>query len=51
MSARIKQERVRLTSQHRDGSLMFPGVWVLTWVSAAWGWLLVAMEPEEQVKP
>ncbi len=42
----IKREVRRLSSQHRDGSLMFPRPMILTWVLIGSVWHLVGMEKQ-----
>lgn len=42
----VKQEARRLQSQYLDGTLMYPGVTVFTWVKApSMPWVLVSMKP------
>lgn len=42
----IKREVVRLPSRRPDGSLMYPGLWLLTWFKPLHlPWVLVGIEP------
>jgi hypothetical protein len=41
----LKTEVRTLASQNADRSLMYPGLWQLTWLQVPWGWLLVDMQP------
>jgi hypothetical protein len=44
----ILQNFVTLPSQNRDGSPMFPGVWIETWLlmpGTTEVWLLAALQP------
>lgn len=43
----IKQELRRFQSQWYNGVLMYPGVYVLTWFRAPFGWVLMDMSPQE----
>jgi hypothetical protein len=46
----IKQIRVQYTSQWPDRSLMFPGIWIETYVLLCPGvWWLIDSRPEEIV--
>jgi len=43
------QVKVHYAAQWPDGSLMYPGVWIETWVKVCpTVWMLIAVEPEEQ---
>jgi hypothetical protein len=43
----LKQEVRKLSSRYLNGVLMYPGVWLFTWVKAPWGWLLVSITEHE----
>jgi hypothetical protein len=48
----LKQIYVRSTAERDDGSPMFPGVWIETWVlmPATGVWMLVAYRPAPDVE-
>lgn len=41
----IKHEKHRLTFRHLDGTLIYPGVTVLTWMLVGSVWHLIGMAP------
>jgi hypothetical protein len=41
----LKQEVRQLSSQHRDGTLMYPGRWLFTWLLVGAVWHLLRIEP------
>lgn len=42
----IKHERRRLDSRHRDGTLMYPGEWIFTWIKPiGFPWMLMSITP------
>lgn len=41
----FKQEKHRLTFRHLNGTLIYPGVTVLTWMLVGSVWHLIGMEP------
>jgi hypothetical protein len=47
----IKHERHRLSFHNKDGSLTYPGEWVLTWVLSGSVWHLIAMVPISEYLP
>lgn len=48
----IRQELRRLTSQYLDGSLMYPGEYIFTWVKADhMPWVLLSIVSAEAVQP
>lgn len=44
----IKQELRRFASRYDNGVAMYPGVYVLTWLRAPYGWTLVGMVLHEE---
>lgn len=46
----IRQELLRMSSQHLDGSPMYPGVWLRTWVllPGTRVWMCVSCVPYDQ---
>lgn len=45
MFSLFKHEKHRLTFRHLDGSLIYPGVTVLTWARVGSVWHLIGMTP------
>ena len=46
----IRHEVIRLSSQHLDGSLMYPGLWLRTWVQVAGTrtWICASVVPYQE---
>jgi hypothetical protein len=43
----IRQERRTLASKYDDGTPMYPGFWIFTWLKPfGMPWLLASVEPE-----
>lgn len=51
MKVYVENRIVELGSCYANGSLMYPGKWVETWLHMPWGvWILVDFQPYKEEK-